>query len=70
MKEIFNIGKIQYEGPKSKNPLAFKFYNPTQMVLGKTMEEQKNNQQLQEETVQAPVTEEETPAAEIAAEEI
>ena len=33
------------------------------------MEEQKNNQQLQEETVQAPVTEEETPAAEAAAEE-
>lgn len=39
MKEIFNIPKINYEGPKSKNPLSFKFYNPTQVVLGKTMEE-------------------------------
>jgi len=23
-----NIGKIQYEGPASKNPLAFRHYNP------------------------------------------
>lgn len=33
------------------------------------MEEQMNNQELQEETVQAPVTEEQIPAAEVAAEE-
>lgn len=39
MKEYFNVAKIQYEGPKSKNPLAFKFYNPDQVVLGKTMKE-------------------------------
>lgn len=39
MKEYFNVTKIQYEGPKSKNPLAFKFYNPDQVVLGKTMKE-------------------------------
>lgn len=39
MKEIFNIKKINYEGPKSKNPLAFKFYNPEQIILGKTMKE-------------------------------
>ena len=39
MKEYFNIEKIKYEGPKSKNPLAFKFYNPEQVVLGKTMKE-------------------------------
>lgn len=30
---------IRYEGPDSKNPLAFKHYNPKQKVLGKTMEE-------------------------------
>ena len=33
------------------------------------MEEQKNNQELQEETLQAPVTEEEIPGAEVVAEE-
>ncbi|MBU8791427.1 xylose isomerase [Oceanobacillus caeni] len=34
-----NINRIQYEGPKSNNPLAFKFYNPEEKVGGKTMEE-------------------------------
>ncbi len=34
-----NISKIQFEGRDSKNPLAFKHYNPDQVVLGKTMEE-------------------------------
>lgn len=34
------IGKIEYEGPESKNPLAFKYYNPEEIVMGKTMEEQ------------------------------
>jgi xylose isomerase len=33
------IGKIAYEGPESKNPLAFKHYNPSETVMGKTMEE-------------------------------
>ena len=33
------IGKINYEGPKSDNPLAFKFYDPKKIVAGKTMEE-------------------------------
>jgi len=38
MAEIFaNIPVIPYEGSKSKNPLAFKFYNPDQIVLGKPM---------------------------------
>jgi xylose isomerase len=32
-----NISKIQYEGPKSKNPLAFKWYNADEMVEGKSM---------------------------------
>jgi len=32
-----SIGKIQYEGPKSKNPLSFKHYNADEVVAGKTM---------------------------------
>ena len=31
------IGKIQYEGPKSKNPLSFKFYDENRTVAGVTM---------------------------------
>ena len=34
-----NIPVIPYEGPASANPLAFKFYNPDQIVLGKPMRE-------------------------------
>ena len=34
------IGKINYEGADSKNPLAFKYYNPDEVVMGKTMKEQ------------------------------
>lgn len=33
------IGDIRYEGKDSDNPLAFKFYNPEQVVAGKTMRE-------------------------------
>src|SRR5262245_15208269 len=33
------IGKIAYEGSRSKNPLAFKHYNPVEVVEGKTMRE-------------------------------
>ena len=33
------VEKITYEGPKSDNPFAFKYYNPSQSVGGKTMEE-------------------------------
>ena len=41
MAEFFaNIPKIPYEGPKSTNPLAFKYYNPDEVVGGKTMREQ------------------------------
>ena len=36
----FNVEKISYEGPKSKNPFSFKYYNPEEIVLGKTMKEQ------------------------------
>lgn len=39
-KEYFpGIDLIAYEGPDSDNPLAFKAYNPDQVVSGKTMEE-------------------------------
>jgi xylose isomerase len=31
------IPKIQFEGPASKNPFAFKHYNPDELVEGKTM---------------------------------
>lgn len=34
-----NVGKIKFEGHKSTNPLAFKYYNPEEVVGGKTMEE-------------------------------
>lgn len=32
-----NVSKIQFEGPKSKNPLAFRHYNADEIVEGKTM---------------------------------
>ena len=34
-----SIPDIRYEGVESDNPLAFKHYNPEQLVLGKTMKE-------------------------------
>ncbi|SHH90523.1 xylose isomerase [Flavobacterium defluvii] len=33
------IGQIKFEGRESDNPLAFKYYNPEQIVAGKTMRE-------------------------------
>jgi xylose isomerase len=33
------IKKIQYEGPDSKNPLAFKWYNEDELVEGKSMKD-------------------------------
>src|SRR5712692_4662154 len=33
------ISRIEYEGPRSKNPLAFRHYNPEESVEGKTMKE-------------------------------
>lgn len=35
-----SIGKIEFEGRDSKNPLAFKWYNENLVVNGKTMKEQ------------------------------
>lgn len=34
-----NIEKIVYEGPRTKNPFAFRHYNPDEVVAGKTMKE-------------------------------
>jgi len=40
MAEAFaGIPKVQYEGPESRNPLAFKHYNPQEVVEDKTMAE-------------------------------
>ena len=39
-KEYFTgISRIEYEGPGSKNPLAFKFYDETKIVADKSMRE-------------------------------
>lgn len=39
-KEYFpGIGQIKYEGPKSKNPLAFKYYDAEKVVMGKKMKD-------------------------------
>jgi xylose isomerase len=41
MSEFFSsIPKIKYEGKSSKNPLSFKFYNPEEVIAGKTMKDQ------------------------------
>ena len=40
MKQYYpTIDKIPFEGPKSKNPLAFHYYEPERLVLGKPMKE-------------------------------
>ena len=40
MSEIFKgIDTIKYEGPQSKNPLAFKFYDAQKLVMGKPMKD-------------------------------
>ena len=39
-KEYFKgVGEIKFEGKNSDNPMAFKYYNPEQVVAGKTMRE-------------------------------
>ena len=41
MSEFFTgISKIPFEGKASNNPMAFKYYNPDEVVGGKTMREQ------------------------------
>ncbi|MEN6384383.1 MAG: xylose isomerase [Phycisphaerales bacterium] len=40
MKEYFpGINKIKFEGHDSKNPMAFRYYKPDEIVMGKTMAE-------------------------------
>jgi xylose isomerase len=40
MPEFFpDVPKIEYGGPKSRNPLEFKHYNPDEVVGGKTLKE-------------------------------
>lgn len=36
----FETPAIKYEGPESRNPFAFKYYNPEEIVMGRTMKEQ------------------------------
>lgn len=33
------VSRVKYEGKDSKNPLAFRFYNPDELISGKTMRE-------------------------------
>ena len=39
MSYFSDIRKIQYEGPQSRNPLAFRWYNPSEVIEGKTMKD-------------------------------
>lgn len=34
-----NVPMVKYEGPESRNPFAFKFYNPDRIIAGKPMKE-------------------------------
>lgn len=39
-KEYFpGIGKIRFEGKDSRNPLAFRYYDPEKVVYGKKMKD-------------------------------
>ena len=39
-KEYFpTVGKIPFEGPESKNPMAFHYYDPNRLVMGKKMKD-------------------------------
>ncbi|MGE6629781.1 xylose isomerase [Bacillus sp. NPDC077027] len=39
LRSLERIGKIQYEGKESKNPLAFKHYHANEIIGGKTMKD-------------------------------
>ncbi len=39
MSYLEKIKKVKYEGSKSTNPMAFKYYNPEEIILGKPMKE-------------------------------
>ena len=34
-----DVPVVRYEGPKSKNPFSFHYYDPDQIILGKSMRE-------------------------------
>ena len=36
---FFPIDRVAYEGPESRNPLAFRHYDPDEVVLGKRLED-------------------------------
>ena len=38
-----NIRQIKFEGKKSDNPLAYKYFNPDLKVMGKSMREHFNS---------------------------
>ena len=39
MKYYENVEKVKYEGSKSLNPFAFKYYNPEEVIMGKKMKD-------------------------------
>ncbi|MDF2036673.1 xylose isomerase [Cytobacillus oceanisediminis] len=39
MNYFSNVSRVKYEGPDSNNPLAFKYYNPEEMINGRKMED-------------------------------
>ena len=39
MKYLKDVPKIKYEGSRSVNPLAFKYYNSEEEILGKKMKD-------------------------------
>ena len=39
MSAFADVAKIRFEGPQSKNPLAFRYYNESEVVAGKTMKD-------------------------------
>ncbi|PEC49493.1 xylose isomerase [Bacillus sp. AFS096315] len=39
MSYFTNINKIKFEGPKSKNPFSFKYYDPQRIINGQKMED-------------------------------
>lgn len=39
MKYLEQFKKVKYEGSKSLNPFAFKYYNPNEIILGKPMKD-------------------------------
>ncbi len=39
MSTFQHIGSIRYEGTQTDNPLAFRYYNPNELVLGQRMED-------------------------------